>query len=161
MAEVGQMIEIWGHKGKRGDVFPDIAKEHMEIRVRVKVKMEVKGPIHELAAVDKYPVEVRKAGEDDSPFELFPPQDQKDHSGDDDEKVINDPNRVGKLRIGRVIGEVGEFIQKAMREECQDGGEAKGQLAMFGVVERFLDDDASKDMGWFLHELMEFRGLGM
>jgi len=155
VAKVGQMIEIWRYKGKRRDVFPNIAKEHMEIRVRVKVKMEVEGPIQEFAAMDEDPVEVREAGEDDSPFELFPPQNQKNDGGDDDEQVINDPNGIGELRIGGVIGEVGELVQKAMREECQDGSEAKGQLAMFGVIERLLDDDASEDVGWFLHELVK------
>jgi len=160
VAEVGQMVEIWSCKGKWRDVFPDIAKEHMEVGTGIKAKMEVEGPIQEFAAVDEDPIEVREAGENDSPLELFPPQDQKNHGGDDDEQVINDPNGVGKLRIGRMIGEIGEFVQKAMREKSQDGSQPKGQLAMFGVVERLLDDDTSEDVGWFLHDFVKFRVLG-
>jgi hypothetical protein len=151
MAQVRQMVQIGSDKRKGRDVFPDVADGHVEIGMRVKIAVGVENPVEEFAAVDKDPVEVGQGGENDAPFKFLPPKDEENDGGDDDEQVVANPHGTFEVRLGGVIGEVGQFVEKPMREKGEPGGEAEGEFPVPHALKGFLDDDTSEDVGGFLH----------
>lgn len=118
--------------------------------------LRVEQQIENLPAMNENPVHVRQAGKNDSPLEFFPPKHKEDNRGGDDEQMIADPNGIFEIGFGRMIGEVGQLVQKAVRQKGQRRRQAQGEFAVFGALKRFLDDDAGEDMSRLLHEREAF-----
>ena len=107
----------------------------MDVWTGIKVGLGMEQVVEQFASVIKYPIDVGQAGEDDAPFVSFPPEDKKRDCGYENERMITDPNRAVKIGFRRVIGEVGEFVQKAVGQKGDDGSQAQGEFGMPGAFE--------------------------
>jgi hypothetical protein len=119
--------------------------------MRVKIAVGMENPVEEFAAMDEDPIKVGQGGENDAPLEFFPPENQKNDGSHDHEQMITDPHRAFKIRLSRVIGEIGQLVEEPMREKSDRGGQAKGQFAVSHALKGFLDDDSGEDVGGLLH----------
>ena len=90
--------------------------------------MGMKKSVKNLAAMNEDPVHVRQAGKNNPPLEFFPPQVEKGNRRHHQERMVAHPNRTVEIRLGRVIRQVGELVQKPVREERDDRRQAQSQL---------------------------------
>ena len=112
--------------------------------------------VEQFPAMIKNPIHVRQARKDDAPLEPLPPKYKKSHRRYENERMIAHPNRTVKIRIWRVIRQIGQLIQESMRQKGKDSRQTQSQFGMPRPFKRLLDDDTREDMRRLLHKKMHF-----
>jgi hypothetical protein len=81
---------------------------------------------------------------------FFPPQEKNGRRGDCG--VIANPNRALEIGIGGMIGDIREFIQKAVRQKSQHRRQNERRAAARCPFKGFLNDDSGENVSRGSHE---------